>query len=122
MGLNLKSTSSKVLASAALWPRPPLSQDWAPTARLLTRLLPPPPSSPTGSNVFTCTAPVSVLKPQAATFSALSLPSLASLKAKAGDNLRVTLTLPPEADNTYQGQLATISLQFDAVQRAAVNK
>ena len=76
----------------------------------------------TGSNVYSCAAPVSVLAPQAVTFSGRSLTSLASLKAKGADNLRVTLTLPEKADNNYQGLTSAISLQFDAVQRAATNK
>ena len=60
--------------------------------------------------------------PQAVTFSGRSLTSLASLKAKGADNLRVTLTLPSKADNNYQGLTSAISLQFDAVQRAATNQ
>jgi spore coat-associated protein N len=79
-------------------------------------------ASPAGSNVFTCAAPVAVLKSQAATFSGVSLTPLASLKAKAGDNLRVTLTLPGQADDRYQGLRATIALKFDAVQRLATSK
>ena len=78
--------------------------------------------SAAGSNVFGCAAPVTVLKTQAATFSGVSLTPLASLKANAADNLRVTFTLPLKADDRYQGLRTTIALQFDAVQRAATSK
>ncbi|MEP9364601.1 hypothetical protein ABLE68_16665 [Nocardioides sp. CN2-186] len=39
--------------------------------------------------------------------------------AAAASNLRVTLSLPAAADNTFQGLSNTISFTFDATQRAA---
>jgi spore coat-associated protein N len=79
--------------------------------------------SAAGSNVFTCaTTPASVLSTRTATVSGISLTPLASLKAKAADNLRITLALPSTAGNDYQGLRTTIALQFDAVQRTPVSK
>jgi spore coat-associated protein N len=40
----------------------------------------------------------------------------------AAANLRVTLTLPPAADNTFQGLSNTVAFTFDATQRAAQAK
>ena len=78
-------------------------------------------SSP-GSNVYTCATPTTVLKQQAAIVNQVPLTSLASLKAKGTDNLRVTMTLPSGADNTYQGLRSAMTLQFDAAIRNRADK
>lgn len=54
--------------------------------------------------------------------SALPLGALASLTSGGIDHLRVTLTLPTGADNTFQGRSSTIAYTFNATQRAATAK
>jgi hypothetical protein len=76
-----------------------------------------------GSNVYTCSSPTTVLKQQqVAGVSKTPLTSLASLKAKGTDNLRITMALPGDADNAYQGLRSTVSLQFDAAARSRADK
>lgn len=53
--------------------------------------------------------------------SSMSLGSLASLAPAGVDYLRVTLTLPSAADNTFQNKTSTINFTFAATQRAATN-
>ena len=50
--------------------------------------------------------------------------ALSNIVTTAGtaNNLRVTLTLPTAADNTYQGQSSTINYLFVGQQRAATNR
>lgn len=45
-----------------------------------------------------------------------------ALTAGASDNLRVTVTLPTAADNTFQGLNSTIGFTFDAPQRNGANR
>jgi len=52
----------------------------------------------------------------------LALSNLTSLTAGATDHLRVTLTLPSTAGNTFQGLSSTISYTFTGTQRAGTNK
>ena len=52
----------------------------------------------------------------------ISLAGLSALTAGQGDHLRVTLTLPSSAGNTFQGLSSTISYAFTGTQRAATNK
>lgn len=51
-----------------------------------------------------------------------TLASLASLNHGQSDNLKVTASLPKEADNTFQGLTSSIGFQFDGTQRAAATK
>jgi spore coat-associated protein N len=52
----------------------------------------------------------------------LPLGALASLTSGGTDRLRVTLTLPTTADNTFQGLSSTIQYTFNATQRTGVAK
>lgn len=72
---------------------------------------------------YTCSgATSSVIASRAVIGSALPLGALASLTAGGTDRLRVTLTLPTSADNTFQGKSSTIQYTFNATQRAAASK
>jgi hypothetical protein len=48
--------------------------------------------------------------------------NLGSTTAGATDHLRVTLTLPSGAGNTFQNQSSTITYTFTGTQRTATNK
>ena len=52
----------------------------------------------------------------------LALANLASTTAGQSDNLRVKLTFPDAADNSFQGQSSVIGLDFTGTQRAATNR
>ena len=66
----------------------------------------------------------SVLASRAVIGSAISLSNISDLvTAGAGpDHLRLTLTLPGTAGNTFQGLTSTLTYAFNATQRAATNK
>ena len=49
----------------------------------------------------------------------LTMAGLSTLAAAGTDHLRVTLTLPTTADNTFQGLTSTITYSFAGTQRAA---
>jgi spore coat-associated protein N len=63
-----------------------------------------------------------VLSSRAVVGANLSLSGLSSLTAGGSDKLRVTLTLPASAGNTFQNLSSTLSYGFTATQRAAANK
>jgi predicted ribosomally synthesized peptide with SipW-like signal peptide len=64
-----------------------------------------------------------VLASRAVVGSNMALANLNALtSANSTDNLRVTLTLPATADNTFQNKTSTISYTFTGTQRAATNK
>lgn len=72
---------------------------------------------------YTCSGTTTtVVASRAVIGSAIDLGSLASLSAGGADNLRVTLTLPSTAGNTFQGLSSTIGFAFVATQRAATNR
>jgi hypothetical protein len=52
----------------------------------------------------------------------LALGDVLALGAGKADNLRVKLTLPAAADDSFQGQNSTLSFSFTGMQRAATNK
>ena len=64
----------------------------------------------------------SVLASQAVIGSAISLANLSSLTAGTTDRLRLTLTLPSAAGNTFQNISSTVSYAFTGTQRTATNK
>lgn len=75
------------------------------------------------SLTYTCSGTTTaVLASRGVTGSNLALAGLASVTAAKTDYLRVTLTVPVTADNTFQGLNSTMSFSFDAIQRAAGNK
>jgi spore coat-associated protein N len=63
-----------------------------------------------------------VLASRAVVGSNLALSGLGSLTAGGTDKLRVTLTLPSAAGNTFQNLSSTLSYTFTATQRAATSK
>ena len=72
---------------------------------------------------YTCGgSTTSVLASRAVIGPTLTLSSLAALTAGSIDHLRVTLTLPSTAGNTFQGLSSTVSYAFTGTQRAATNK
>ena len=72
---------------------------------------------------YTCGGSTStVLASRAVVGSTLALSNLGSTTAGATDHLRVTLTLPGAAGNTFQNQSSTISYAFTGTQRTATSK
>jgi hypothetical protein len=72
---------------------------------------------------YTCGGSTStVLASRAVIGSNLALSTLDALTAGATDFLRVTLTFPSTAGNTFQGLTSAITYTFNATQRAATNK
>lgn len=69
---------------------------------------------------YTCSGDTtSVIASRAVIGSSLSLGSLSALTAGGSDFLRVKLTLPSTAGNTFQGISSTIGFAFNATQRTA---
>ncbi len=71
---------------------------------------------------YSCaTTPVSVAASQPVIASNVALPGVG---VAVGDvsHLRVTMTLPTAADNTFQGQTSVITFAFVGVQRAGTNR
>ncbi len=72
---------------------------------------------------YTCSGTTSsVLASRAVIGSNLALSNLGALTAGATDHLRMTLTLPAGADNTFQNLTSTIQNSFTGTQRAATNQ
>ena len=72
---------------------------------------------------YTCSGTTStVLASRAVLGSALALSNLTSTAVGATDHLRVTLSLPSGAPNTFQGLSSTIQYSFIATQRAGTNQ
>jgi spore coat-associated protein N len=72
---------------------------------------------------YTCggtTTPV--LASRAVIGSNVSLSPLSATSANGTDHLRVTLTLPSTADNTFQNKSSTITYAFTGTQRTATSK
>ena len=64
----------------------------------------------------------SVLASRAVITTNSALSNLGGLTAGATDHLRLTLTLPSGADNTFQNLTSTIQYSFTGIQRAATNQ
>lgn len=72
---------------------------------------------------YTCSGSTSsVLASRAVVGSSIALSNLTVTTAGATDNLRLTLTLPTTAGNTFQGITSTVSYSFAGTQRAGTNK
>lgn len=72
---------------------------------------------------YTCSgATSSVLASGPVVGSGRTLNNLSSTTTGSSDFLRVTLTLPTLADNTFQNKSTTIDYSFDATQRNGTNK
>lgn len=72
---------------------------------------------------YTCSGTTkSVLTSRAILGSNMALGNLASTGAAKSDNLRVTMTFPTTADDTFQGLSSTVNFSFTATQRTGSNK
>lgn len=72
---------------------------------------------------YTCSgSTTTVLASRAVIGSAIALSSLTSTTAGVTDRLRLTLTLPGTAGNTFQNITSTITYAFTGTQRTATNK
>lgn len=72
---------------------------------------------------YTCGGSTStVLSSRAVIQSGVTLNNLSSLTAGMTDHLRVTLTFPSGAGNTFQNKSSTLQYTFTGTQRAATNK
>jgi spore coat-associated protein N len=72
---------------------------------------------------YTCSGTTStVLASRAVVGSNLTLSNLAALTNGVTDHLRVTLSFPPAAPNSFQNQSSTIQYTFTGTQRAGTNK
>jgi len=72
---------------------------------------------------YTCSGTTrSVLASRAVIGTAMALSNLSSLTAGTSDNLKVTLTFPSGADNTFQNKSSVIGFTFDALQRTSTDR
>jgi len=72
---------------------------------------------------YTCGGTTSsVVASRAVIGSNIAMSNLGSTTAGATDHLRLTLTFPSAAGNTFQGLSSTISSAFTGTQRAATNQ
>lgn len=72
---------------------------------------------------YTCSGTTNtVLASRAVVGTDLPLANLTSVAANKTDNLRVTLSLPTGADNTFQAKSSTINLDFTGTQRSGTDK
>ncbi|HEY3573451.1 MAG TPA: TasA family protein [Arthrobacter sp.] len=72
---------------------------------------------------YTCSGTTtSVLASRPVIGADLALTNLTSVAANKTDNLRVTLSLPSGADNTFQAKSSTIDLAFTGTQRSGTDK
>jgi hypothetical protein len=72
---------------------------------------------------YTCSGTTTqVLASRPVTGSNLPLTNLTSVAAGQTDNLRVTLSLPSTADNTFQTLSSTVAFNFTGTQRTATSK
>ncbi|WP_045729406.1 TasA family protein [Pseudarthrobacter chlorophenolicus] len=72
---------------------------------------------------YTCSGTVTqVLAPRAVVGANMALTGLNSVTSAAADNLRVTVTLPAAADNSFQGLSSTVGFSFTGTQRTATSK
>lgn len=81
--------------------------------------------TPAGSGyTYTCAggAPSSVVASRAVIGSAIAMSNLSSLTNGGIDHLRLTLTLPATAGNTFQGLSSTVAYAFTGTQRNSTNQ
>lgn len=72
---------------------------------------------------YTCAGtPTTLLSSQPVIGSDMDLAGTEALTAGATSHLRVVLTLPATADNTFQGLSSTIDYSFAGIQRTATNR
>lgn len=72
---------------------------------------------------YTCAGTTTtIITSRAVIGSSLSMAGLAALTSGGTDRLRLTLTLPSAAGNTFQGLSSTVTYSFVGTQRAATNQ
>jgi predicted ribosomally synthesized peptide with SipW-like signal peptide len=72
---------------------------------------------------YTCGGTLTtIIASRAVIGSGLTMAGLSALTSGGTDHLRVTLTLPSAAGNTFQGLTSTVSYSFTGTQRAATNQ
>lgn len=72
---------------------------------------------------YTCAGTTtSIIASRAVIGTDVNMTGLSSLTAAGSDNLRLTLTLPTTAGNTFQNLASTVTYSFTGTQRAATNK
>ncbi len=71
---------------------------------------------------YTCASPTTLVSSVPVIQSGAALTGISSLTASGVDHLRVTLSLPTSADNTFQNKTSTLLFTFNGVQRAATAK
>lgn len=72
---------------------------------------------------YTCSGSLTtIIASRAVIGSNLALAGLSALTAAGSDHLRVTLTLPTTADNTFQGLTTTLTYSLTGTQRVATSK
>jgi spore coat-associated protein N len=72
---------------------------------------------------YTCGGTLTtIIASRAVVGSNLTMAGLAALTSGGTDHLRVTLTLPSSAGNTFQGLTSTITYSFTGTQRTATNQ
>lgn len=78
---------------------------------------------PAGGYTYTCSGTTSaVITTRPVIGATIAMPGLTALTAAGTDFLRVTLTLPGTAGNTFQNRTSTIDYAFTATQRAGTNR
>jgi spore coat-associated protein N len=71
---------------------------------------------------YNCAGGATTVVSKSAILGTRDLGNLTSLTAKKSDNLKITATLPTDADNTFQGKTSTINFAFSGIQRGAETK
>ena len=72
---------------------------------------------------YTCTGTTTpVLSQRAVVGSNMALTNLSSTTSGASDNLRVTMSLPPAADNSFQNKSSVVSFAFTGTQRTGTDR
>ncbi|MBT0767617.1 hypothetical protein KIH74_01690 [Kineosporia sp. J2-2] len=71
---------------------------------------------------YTCASPTTLVNNVPVIQAGAALTGLNALTANGVDHLRVTLTLPTSADNTFQNKTSALTFTFNGTQRAATSK
>ena len=75
--------------------------------------------APTTAPTYTCSGTVTTVLADQGVIGANTLINTTAVTHGVTDNLRVTLTLPTTADNTFQGLSSTVNFSFTGSQRVA---
>lgn len=78
--------------------------------------------APTSAPTYTCAGTTTTVLASQAVIGANTALTTAAVTHGVTDNMRVTLTLPTTADDTFQGLSSTVGFAFTGTQRAAGNR